>query len=74
MSYDLYPLTTLENKKLWLPRAAQENWLCVFEHDPDRPFGRLVEEKPGKYRVNEEWRIENEELKAQDETVLLRHS
>src|SRR4029079_13280899 len=22
MGYDLYPLTTLENKKLWLPRAA----------------------------------------------------
>lgn len=51
MSYDLYPLTTLENKKIWLPRAAGEGWLCVFEHDPDVPFARLVEEKPGRYRA-----------------------
>jgi glyoxylase-like metal-dependent hydrolase (beta-lactamase superfamily II) len=51
MGYDLYPLTTLENKLLWLPRAAQGDWLCIFEHDPDVPFGRLVEEKPGRYQV-----------------------
>ena len=51
MSYDLYPLTTLENKKLWLPQAVAGDWLCVFEHDPDVPFGRLVEEKPGRYRA-----------------------
>lgn len=51
MSYDLYPLTTLENKKIWLPRAAREDWLCVFEHDPDVPFARLVEEKPGRYKA-----------------------
>jgi len=51
MSYDLYPLTTLENKKLWLPRAVEGDWLCIFEHDPDIPFGRLVEEKPGRYRA-----------------------
>jgi glyoxylase-like metal-dependent hydrolase (beta-lactamase superfamily II) len=51
MSYDLYPLTTLENKKLWLPRAVEGDWLCIFEHDPDTPFGRLVEEKPGRYRA-----------------------
>ena len=51
MGYDLYPMTTLENKKIWLPRAAEGNWLCVFEHDPDVPFGRLVEEKPGRYRA-----------------------
>ena len=51
MGYDLYPLTTLENKKLWLPRAMAGNWLCIFEHDPVTPFGRLVEEKPGRFRA-----------------------
>jgi len=51
MGYDLYPLTTLENKKKWLPRAAAGNWLCIFEHDPLVPFGRLVEEKPGRFRA-----------------------
>ena len=51
MGYDLYPLTTLENKKIWLPRAAEGGWLCVFEHDPDTPFARLVEERPGRYKA-----------------------
>lgn len=74
MSYDLYPLTTLENKKVWLPRAAEGNWLCVFEHDPDVPFGRLVEEKPGRYKVDDEWRIKNEELKAQNAEFAVRPS
>jgi glyoxylase-like metal-dependent hydrolase (beta-lactamase superfamily II) len=51
MGYDLYPLTTLENKKLWLPKAAAGDWLCIFEHDPVTPLGRLVEEKPGRFRA-----------------------
>lgn len=51
MGYDLYPMTTLENKKRWLPRAAAEGWLCVFEHDPEMPLGRLVEERPGRFRA-----------------------
>jgi glyoxylase-like metal-dependent hydrolase (beta-lactamase superfamily II) len=51
MSYDLFPLTTLESKKLWLPRAVAEGWLSVFEHDPLVPLGRLVEDKPGRPRA-----------------------
>lgn len=49
MSYDLYPLQTLESKRLWLPRLAAENWLCVFEHEAANPLGRIVEEKPGRF-------------------------
>ena len=51
MGYDLYPMTTLENKKLWLPRAYREGWLSIFEHDPDVPLARLAEDKPGRYRA-----------------------
>jgi glyoxylase-like metal-dependent hydrolase (beta-lactamase superfamily II) len=51
MGYDLYPLQTLDNKKVWLPRAAAEGWLCIFEHDADAPLGRIVEEAPGKLRA-----------------------
>jgi glyoxylase-like metal-dependent hydrolase (beta-lactamase superfamily II) len=51
MSYDLYPMTTLENKKLWLPRAAAGGWLAVFQHEADAPLGRVVEEKPGRFRA-----------------------
>ena len=43
MGYDLYPLTTLENKKKWLPRAAREGWTVVFPHDPKTPAVRLHE-------------------------------
>ena len=49
MAYDLYPVQTIENKKKWLPRAAQEQWLCIFEHDPDTVMAYLEEAKPGKF-------------------------
>ncbi len=34
MSYDLYPLTTLKEKKEILPIAYEEKWILFFEHDP----------------------------------------
>ncbi|MFN8006164.1 MAG: MBL fold metallo-hydrolase [Terriglobia bacterium] len=34
MGYDLFPLTTLEEKQRYLEQAAAENWIVVFEHDP----------------------------------------
>jgi glyoxylase-like metal-dependent hydrolase (beta-lactamase superfamily II) len=34
MGYDLYPVTTIEEKKKILPQAYEENWILFFEHDP----------------------------------------
>ena len=51
MGYDLYPLDTMANKKRWLPRAAEEGWLCVFEHDPETPMARLRESGPGRFEA-----------------------
>jgi hypothetical protein len=51
MSYDLFPMTTLDNKKLWLPRAAAAGWLAVFQHETEAPLGRVVEDRPGRYRA-----------------------
>ncbi len=51
MSYDLYPMTTLENKKIWVPRAAAEGWLAIFQHEAETPLGRVVAEKPGRYQA-----------------------
>jgi glyoxylase-like metal-dependent hydrolase (beta-lactamase superfamily II) len=34
MGYDLFPLTTLEEKKKFLSKIEKENWLLFFEHDP----------------------------------------
>lgn len=43
MSYDLFPVETLEFKKLILPKAVEENWICHFYHDVEMPLGRLIE-------------------------------
>jgi len=52
MGYDLYPAETLEAKKRLLPRAARENWICLFYHDPIAPLCCLIEED-GKIRATE---------------------
>ncbi|MEL6821424.1 MAG: MBL fold metallo-hydrolase [Calditrichota bacterium] len=35
MAYDIAPLKTLEEKKHYLHLAADQEWLVVFEHDPE---------------------------------------
>ncbi len=34
MAYDLLPMETVSEKRLYLPQAVNENWLLFFEHDP----------------------------------------
>lgn len=41
MGYDLEPMRTLESKKALLRQAAAEEWILLFEHDPDRGLGRV---------------------------------
>jgi glyoxylase-like metal-dependent hydrolase (beta-lactamase superfamily II) len=48
LGYDLYPLTTLENKKKWIPQVAREGWLALFGHDPATPVAYL-REREGQY-------------------------
>jgi glyoxylase-like metal-dependent hydrolase (beta-lactamase superfamily II) len=43
MGFDLYPLTTLENKKKWLPQIVRNGWLALFAHDPVVPAAYLRE-------------------------------
>ncbi len=47
MSYDLFPLTTIEEKKKILPQAYEENWILFFEHDPKISAVTLKEGKKG---------------------------
>ena len=35
MSYDLFPLTTIKEKKRLLQQAEEGNWMLFFEHDPN---------------------------------------
>jgi glyoxylase-like metal-dependent hydrolase (beta-lactamase superfamily II) len=50
MSYDLYPMTTLENKKRWVPQVIREGWLALFGHDPNVPAAYL-RERDGKWEA-----------------------
>jgi len=47
MAYDLYPLTTLEEKRRLLPQAAREKWVFIFEHDPFYVAGYVEETTRG---------------------------
>ena len=42
MGYDVEPLVTLETKRAILSRAAAEEWLVIFEHDPATAWGRVT--------------------------------
>ncbi len=44
MGYDLYPLTTLEEKKMILAEALEDDGILFFEHDPFHAACRLCEE------------------------------
>jgi hypothetical protein len=41
MAYDLEPLKTIGEKLEWIGRAADEDWVLFFEHDPERAAGRV---------------------------------
>ncbi len=43
MSYDLFPLQTMEMKEKLLSRAIQENWVSFFEHDPKIAMAYLTQ-------------------------------
>jgi glyoxylase-like metal-dependent hydrolase (beta-lactamase superfamily II) len=42
MGYDVEPLVTLETKRRILPRAAEEDWLVVFEHDAAVAWSKIA--------------------------------
>jgi glyoxylase-like metal-dependent hydrolase (beta-lactamase superfamily II) len=43
MAYDLYPLTTIEEKKMLLAEALEDDGILFFGHDPDIAACRLHE-------------------------------
>lgn len=45
MGYDLYPTETLAFKKEIIPRAVEEQWLCLFYHDFEHPLCKLDSKK-----------------------------
>jgi len=48
MSFDLYPLDTIESKKQYYAQAIPEKWLTVFTHDPTTPWAYIERDDVGK--------------------------
>jgi glyoxylase-like metal-dependent hydrolase (beta-lactamase superfamily II) len=48
MSFDLYPLQTVESKKQYYAQSTPERWLTVFTHDPTTPWGYVERDEGGK--------------------------
>jgi glyoxylase-like metal-dependent hydrolase (beta-lactamase superfamily II) len=47
MAYDMFPLTTLLEKKSFLEEAADGDYVLVFEHDPSIAACTLVRTEKG---------------------------
>jgi glyoxylase-like metal-dependent hydrolase (beta-lactamase superfamily II) len=48
MSFDLYPLDTIDSKKRYYARAIPQKWVTVFTHDPQTPWACVEREESGK--------------------------
>lgn len=51
MGYDMYPVSTLEEKEQLLDQAVEENWHLFLEHDADEEMVAVKKEN-GKYTVD----------------------
>jgi glyoxylase-like metal-dependent hydrolase (beta-lactamase superfamily II) len=52
-AYDLYPLTTIEEKTQLLAQALEEQWLLCFEHDPHLAACTVKDDGAGQVVVNQ---------------------
>jgi glyoxylase-like metal-dependent hydrolase (beta-lactamase superfamily II) len=48
MGYDLFPLTSIEQRKRFYQRAIPEKWVVLFTHDHHHPMGKIVLNEKGK--------------------------
>jgi glyoxylase-like metal-dependent hydrolase (beta-lactamase superfamily II) len=48
MSFDLYPLQTIESKKNYYAQSIPEKWLTVFTHDAKTPWAYVEKDTLGK--------------------------
>jgi glyoxylase-like metal-dependent hydrolase (beta-lactamase superfamily II) len=53
MSYDLYPLETIESRKRYYSQAVPEKWLTMFTHDAKLPWAYVAKDEKGKMVVAE---------------------
>jgi glyoxylase-like metal-dependent hydrolase (beta-lactamase superfamily II) len=53
MGYDIHPLVSLEDKKKYLRIANEEDWILMFEHDPEVAAAKIRRTDKG-YLLGEE--------------------
>jgi glyoxylase-like metal-dependent hydrolase (beta-lactamase superfamily II) len=53
MSFDLYPLETIESRKRYYAQAIPKRWLTMFTHDPNTPWACLERDEKGKIVARE---------------------
>jgi glyoxylase-like metal-dependent hydrolase (beta-lactamase superfamily II) len=53
MSFDLYPLQTIESRKQYYAKAIPEKWLTIFTHDPKTPWAYVEKGESGKMALRE---------------------
>jgi len=51
MSFDLYPVESIESRKRYYSRAIPERWLTMFTHDPEIPWAYLESDERKKITV-----------------------
>jgi len=51
LGFDLYPLEVMANRARLARQAAEENWLCLWEHDAMSPLGRIKAGEKGRWNV-----------------------
>jgi glyoxylase-like metal-dependent hydrolase (beta-lactamase superfamily II) len=56
MAYDMFPLTTLQEKKSFLQQALEKDWILFFEHDPLNECCTLQQTEKG-IRVKDIFRL-----------------
>jgi glyoxylase-like metal-dependent hydrolase (beta-lactamase superfamily II) len=57
MAYDMFPLTTLQEKKSFLTEAVEGNYILFFEHDAQRECCDLQQTEKG-IRMNHSFRLD----------------
>jgi glyoxylase-like metal-dependent hydrolase (beta-lactamase superfamily II) len=48
MSFDLYPVDTIESRKKYYAESVAEKWLTIFTHDPQMPWAYVERDADGR--------------------------
>ena len=52
MGFDLYPLQTIDSRRIYYAQALPEKWLTVFTHDDAVPWAYIESGDAGKLRAS----------------------